>query len=137
VTAREVVVDPSAALALLGGEPAGAWVIDVLGDSSRRLMSAASLVELGIVLEARFGPVGAAVADRFLRDAQVEVVPFDRDQAELAIAAWRGFGKGRHRAGLNLGDCFTYALAAATQSAVLCTGEDFPATDLEVVGRPI
>lgn len=136
MTATEVVVDTSAAVALLTGESVGAWVMDVLDGARRRVLSAASLVELGIVLEARFGPVGSAVADRFLRDAAIEVVPLDREQADLAVTAWRRFGKSRHAAGLNLGDCFTYALAAALGLPVLCIGGDLPATDLEIVDRP-
>lgn len=128
-----VVVDSSAAVAVLTGEDDGGRIVDALDGVSTRLMSAASLVEVGIVLEARFGPVGAAVADRFLREAGIDVVPFDRAQAEIAIAAWRRFGKGRHPAGLNYGDCFTYALAAEQSLPVLCVGEDFPETDVEVV----
>ena len=129
-----LVVDTSAAVAILGGEDAGSRVIDALDGSSIRLMSAASLVELGIVLEARFGPVGLAVADRFLREASIEVEAVDADQARIAVEAWRRFGRGRHRAALNLGDCFTYALAATASLPVLCVGNDFTLTDLEVVG---
>ncbi len=129
---NSVVVDTSAAIAILTGEAQGADIIDVLGRSTRRLMSAASFAELGIVLEARFGPVGGAIADRFVREGSIDVVPVDMDQSEAAIAAWRRFGKGRHPASLNYGDCFTYALAATTGDPVLCTGHDFAQTDLEL-----
>jgi ribonuclease VapC len=128
-----LVIDTSAAMAILTGEPAGADLIEAVGGAGHLAISAATLVELGIVLEARFGPIGAAIADRLIRDARIEVVAVDREQADLAVAAWRRFGRGQHPAGLNLGDCFTYALAATTASAVLCTGGDFSATDLEVV----
>ncbi len=96
-------------------------------------MSAASFAELGIVLEARFGPVGGAVAERFTLEGGIEIVPVDTEQARLAIDAWRRFGKGHHRAGLNYGDCFTYALAVATQLPVLCVGDDFTHSDVGVV----
>lgn len=125
-----VVVDTSAAVAILTGEPAGAAIIGTLDHATQRLMSAASLVELGIVLEARFGPVGGAVAERFTREGSIEVVPVDFDQAQVAISAWRRFGKGRHPAALNFGDCFTYALAATTMLPVLFLGDDFNHTDL-------
>jgi ribonuclease VapC len=91
------------------------------------------VVELSIVLEARLGPAGGAVADRFVRDGGVEVVPFDRTQADRAIEGWRRFGKGRHAAALNLGDCFTYGLAVATGEPVLCVGDDVRRTDVAVV----
>jgi ribonuclease VapC len=74
-----VVVETSAAVAVLTGEPAGGRIIEILGMAKERLMSAASVVELGIVLEARFGPVGGAVADRFIREAAIKVAPFDLD----------------------------------------------------------
>lgn len=125
-----VVVDTSAAVAVLSGEAQGADIIEVLGRATRRLMSAASFVELGIALEARFGPVGGAIADRFAREGSIDVVPVDKDQAEAAITAWRRFGKGRHPANLNYGDCFSYALAMVTGELLLCTGNDFAQTDL-------
>jgi len=129
-----LVVDTSAAVAILTGEEAGGALIDALDRTGPRLMSAGALVELGIVLEARFGPVGMAVADRFVKAAGLEVVSVDCDQAGQAVAAWRRFGRGRHPAALNYGDCFTYALAAAESAPILCTGNDFAATDLEVIG---
>ena len=118
---------------MLTGEPVGATVIECLDRAGRALMSAASFVELGIVLEARFGPVGGAVAERFTREGGIEIVPLETEQARLAIEAWRRFGKGHHRAGLNYGDCFTYALAASAQLPVLCVGDDFAHSDIEVV----
>ncbi len=98
-------------------------------------MPAAIRVELGIVIEARLWPAGQDVVDRFLRDAKVDIVPVDADLAARAMTGWRRFGQGRHPAGLNFGDCFTYALAERTGHPVLCTGDDFAATDITVV-RP-
>ncbi|HXR41176.1 MAG TPA: type II toxin-antitoxin system VapC family toxin, partial [Acidothermaceae bacterium] len=106
---------------------------EALEATSVRVMSAATQVELGIVVEARLGPAGIDVVPRFIRDASVDVVAVDADNAERALGGWRRFGKGRHRAGLNLGDCFVYALADQTGYPVLCTGDDFGATDVEVV----
>ena len=98
-------------------------------------MPAAIRVELGLLIEARLWPAGQDVVERFLRDAKVDVVPVDADLADRAMSGWRRYGKGRHPAGLNFGDCFTYALADRTGHPVLCTGDDFAATDIAVV-RP-
>ena len=98
-------------------------------------MAAAIRVELGIVIEARLWPAGQDVVDRFLRDADVGIVPVDADLAARAMSGWRRYGEGRHPAGLTFGDCFSYALAERTGYPVLCTGDDFAATDIAVV-RP-
>lgn len=88
------------------------------------------MFEISIVLEARFGADGHGDLDLFLTTAEIDGVSFDRDQAELARKAIRRFGKGRHRAGLNLGDCFSYALAKSLATPLLHKGEDFIHTDL-------
>jgi len=129
----DVVVDTSAVVALLTGEPAGGPVAHAMEASDRLLMSAATLVELGIVLEARLGPVGTAVIERFRRASQLEVIEVDEETAHMAIDGWRRFGKGRHPAGLNYGDSFVYALASTAGASVLCVGDDFAQTDLPVV----
>jgi len=130
-----LVVDTSAAVAVILGEPGSEELAVCLENALARLMSAATRVELGIVIEARLGPAGQDVVDRFLRDAKVEIMPVDADLAARAMSGWRRYRKGRHPAGLNFGDCFTYALAERTGHAVLCTGDDFAATDISVV-RP-
>jgi ribonuclease VapC len=132
---RSLVVDTSAAVAVVLGEPGSEELAAHLEDALARLMPAAIRVELGIVIEARLWPAGQDVVDRFLRDAKVDIVPVDADMAARAMSGWRRYGKGRHPAGLNFGDCFTYALAERTGHPVLCTGDDFAATDLTVV-RP-
>ncbi|TDO49133.1 ribonuclease VapC [Kribbella sp. VKM Ac-2527] len=129
-----VVVDTSAMVAVLTAEPGCEWILDCLGDAESRLIAAPTAVELGIVLEAR-APGAVGIAHRVLRDAQITVVPFDADLADRAIDAWRRFGKGRHPAGLNLGDCFTYALAEETGFPILCVGDDFSRSDLPVLGK--
>lgn len=130
-----VVVDTSAAVSVIVGEPGTDELVAHLEEANQRLMSAASRVELGIVIESRLGAPGADAVERFLRDAAIEVVAVDVDAANRAVGAWRRYGKGRHRAGLNFGDCFSYALADSTGLPLLCTGADFAATDLEVL-RP-
>jgi ribonuclease VapC len=129
----DIVIDSSAIVALLTGEPAGGAVAHAIGNSDHLMISAGTVVELGIVLEARLGPVGTAVLERFLRASQVEVVQIDREAATAAIDGWRRFGRGRHPAGLNFGDSFVYALATITGASVLCVGEDFARTDLAIV----
>ncbi|WP_219418013.1 type II toxin-antitoxin system VapC family toxin [Pseudonocardia nigra] len=130
-----LVVDTSAVLAILQREPGDEYLISALDAATTRLISAATSVELGIVVEARLGAAGTEVVTSFLRDASVEIVPVDGDAADRALTAWRRFGKGRHPAALNFGDCFSYALADRTGLPLLCTGNDFAATDLDVV-RP-
>jgi ribonuclease VapC len=130
-----LVVDTSAAVAVILGEPGSEELAVHLEDALTRLMPAAIRVELGIVIEARLWPAGQDVVSRFLRDARVDIVPVDADLAARALSGWRRYGKGRHPAGLNFGDCFTYALAERTGHPVLCTGDDFAATDLTVM-RP-
>jgi len=130
-----LIVDTSAAVAVILGERGSDELAAYLEDAPVRLMSAAICVELGIVIEARLWPAGQDVVDRFLRDAKIDIVPVDTDLAARTVSGWRRYGKGRHPAGLNFGDCFTYALAERTGNPILCTGDDFAATDLPVV-RP-
>ncbi len=127
------VVDTSAVVAVLADGADAKAIVSVLDHVDHRLMSAATLVELGIVMEARLGPAGALAVERFLRDGDVAIVDLDRAQADRALDGWRRFGKGRHPSALNLGDCYTYALAAELGYPVLCTGDDFDRTDLDVL----
>ncbi len=134
-TRGSLVVDTSAAVAVILGEQGAGQLTTHLEDALARLMPAAIRVELGIVIEAKLWPAGQDVVDRFLRDAKIDIVPVDADLAARAMSGWRRYGKGRHPAGLNFGDCFTYALAERTGHPVLCTGDDFAETDIAVV-RP-
>ena len=128
-----MVVDTSALLALLLNEAeAPAFRLAMEADPVR-LLSAASLVEIGIVIEARVGEVGGRELDLLLQKAAIEVVAVDAEQADLARQAFRRFGKGRHAAGLNYGDCFSYALAQSSGEPLLFKGNDFSQTDLTVV----
>jgi ribonuclease VapC len=130
-----VVVDTSAMVAILTREPGHDWLSAQLASATERLMSAPAVLELGIVLEAR-APRAVGVAHRALREAQIRIVPFDEELAERAQEAWRRFGKGRHLAALNFGDCCTYALADQAGHPVLCVGEVFGRTDLPVLQPP-
>ena len=88
-----------------------------------------------MVVDGRAGAAGVAEAQRIVDEAGIVVVPFDESTVLEAHLAWQRFGKGNHPAALNYGDCFTYALAARTELPVLCVGDDFARTDLEVI-RP-
>ena len=129
-----LVIDTSAAMAILGSEPDGESLLTLLAETDERLISAGTLVELGVVLEARIGPAAGGIIERFLRDAEIELVPVERTHVDRALEGWRRFGRGRHRAALNFGDLFAYALATSAGYPVLCVGEDFAATDAGVMG---
>ncbi len=125
-----MVIDTSAVIALLMGESAAAKLEAALESDTVRLMSAASFVETAIVVEARYGEPGGRDLDLFIHKAQIQVTAVNAEQAEIARDAYRRFGKGRHRAGLNFGDCFAYALSKATGEPLLFTGTDFSQTDV-------
>ena len=128
-----MVLDSSAVLAVLFDEPERrAFTLSIERDP-RRLMSAGNVLESALVAEARRGESAGRELDLLLHRADVQVVPVDADQVELARSAWRRFGKGRHPAGLNFGDCFAYALAVASGEPLLFKGEDFRRTDIAAV----
>jgi ribonuclease VapC len=124
------VLDTSALVAVLTGEADGPALLAAIASAPRRLLSAATLVEASVVLDARLGDVASRELDLFLHRAGVQVVAVDRDQAEVARAGWRRYGKGRHPARLNYGDLFPYALAKTTGEGLLYVGDDFAQTDL-------
>ena len=127
---KAVVLDTSAVLALLQDEKEAERILAALVDAEVRRISAATVVEAGIVLQARYDDHGERELDLFLERAEVEVIPFSEEHAQLARQAFRRFGKGRHPAALNLGDCFAYALAVALDQPLLFVGTDFPATNV-------
>jgi ribonuclease VapC len=130
-----LVVDTSAAMAIVFDEPGADWLIGTLAGAQRRFMSAGTYLELGIVLESRYGPTGTGTADRFVADSEVEIVDVTAKIAQRSLEGWRRYGKGRHAAALNFGDCFAYGLASERDLPVLCTGEDFIQTDIRTL-RP-
>jgi ribonuclease VapC len=125
-----MVIDSSAILAILNDEPERRTFNEVIESAESRAISAATLVEVSIVIESRFGAEGIRDLDLFIERAGIEVVPMDREQAYVARRAYSRFGKGRHAAGLNYGDCFSYALAAVRGEPLLYKGEDFGRTDV-------
>jgi ribonuclease VapC len=128
-----MIVDSSALLAVLQLEPEAEAVSQALLQGHPRRLSAASFVETSIVVEARHADAGIRELDNLLHRAAIEIVAVDEQQARLAREAFRHFGKGRHKAGLNFGDCFAYALAKSLAEPLLCTGKDFRETDIAVV----
>jgi ribonuclease VapC len=124
-----MVIDTSALTAVLFDEPERDDLVRSIAAAPRRRLSAVSLVEASVVVEARRGEVAGRELDLFLHRASVEVVPVDGEQAEVARAAWRRYGKGRHPAGLNFGDLFAYALARTTGEDLLFKGGDLARTD--------
>ncbi len=128
-----MVIDTSALLAVLLQENDAERVAQAIDAGSPRLLSAANLLEASIVIESRKGEAGGRELDLLVYRAGIEVVAVDQNQAETARAAWRRFGKGRHPAGLNYGDCFAYALAKSRSLPLLFRGSDFSQTDIDCV----
>lgn len=125
-------VDASAVLAILLGEPDCERYARALVADGKRLMGVVSGLEAAVVIESKRGPAGARELDLLLHHARIEVAGMNAEQLELAREAYRRYGKGRHPAGLNLGDCCSYALARYTGEPLLCKGGDFPLTDVPV-----
>ncbi|WP_026620397.1 ribonuclease VapC (plasmid) [Ensifer sp. WSM1721] len=126
-----MVIDTSAIVAIAFNEPEAETYEQKVVDAPRRFISAATVLELAIVIEARLGEAGAAELDLWLYRAGVETVAVDTEQIAVARRAWRAYGKGRHPAGLNYGDCFSYALARTRSEPLLYKGDDFSRTDIE------
>ena len=126
-----MIIDTSALLAILLGEPDAGRYEDAIAAAWPRRMSAIALLEAAMVVESRGGAKAGHELDVLLEKAAVELVPVTSEHANAARRAWRRFGKGNHRASLNLGDCFAYALAKTTGEPLLFKGEDFNHTDVE------
>ena len=127
-----MVIDTSALAAIFFAEPERQAFLRAIIAAESRLLSAATVVETGIVLESRHGEAAGRELDLFIVRAGLEIVPVDAEQAEFARSAWRRYGKGRHPAALNFGDCFSYALAKFSGEPVLAKGTDFARTDIEI-----
>ena len=125
-----MVVDSSALLALLLGEPESAAFARAIAADARRIASAFTILEAAIVVETRKGGSGGRELDLLLHKAQIDVMIMDAGQVELARSAYRKYGRGRHPAGLNIGDCCSYALARFTGEPLLFKGDDFTKTDI-------
>ncbi len=131
-----MVIDSSALVAILLGEPEAEVFVPVIDEDPNRLVSAFSALEAGIVIEARKGESGGRELDLLLHRAGIEIVPLTAEQIEIARTAWRKYGKGRHPAGLNIGDCCSYALAKLAGEPLLFKGSDFSQTDIEAAYLP-
>jgi ribonuclease VapC len=125
-----MVIDTSALIAILFGEPEALSFTRAIADESRKMISSFNALESGIVVEARKGEAGGRELDLLMHRAQIEIVAMNADQTELARAAWRKYGKGNHPAGLNIGDCCAYALAKYSGEPLLFKGNDFSQTDM-------
>jgi ribonuclease VapC len=125
-----VIIDSSALIAILRAEPDARIYARRIEDESSRRISAANFVEVGIVIDASGDPVASRRVDEFIAEVGITIEPVTEQQAHLARAAYRDFGKGsKHRAKLNFGDCFAYALAKEKREPLLFKGSDFSFTD--------
>jgi len=125
-----IVVDASALIAILDKEPDAARYAEAIAEADSPLISAATLLELHIVMLNRHGARAAQIVERLIQDAAFQIENFTAQHVELAREAYARYGKGRNTAGLNYGDCFSYALAKATGLPLLFKGRDFSKTDL-------
>jgi ribonuclease VapC len=128
-----MVIDTSVLVAILLREIERRSFIEAIEAADSPRMSVASFVETSIVIESRYGAEGLRDLDRFISRAGIELIPVDREQGQLARSAFSRFGKGRHRAGLNYGDCFSYAAAISLGESLLCKGDDFIHTDVPIL----
>ena len=128
-----MIVDTSALVAILYREPEAQAFVELIHDADVCRISVANYVELSMVVESQLGPDGVRQAEAFLRRAGVVVEPVTIEHGELARQAFLDFGKGRHKAGLNFGDCFSYALAKRLEEPLLFKGDDFSRTDIQSV----
>ena len=128
-----MVIDSSAIVAILLVEADRERFTNLILEAETRVISAANVLESGIVLESRRGEAAGHEFDLFLNQAGVDIVPVDAEQIEIARMAWRRYGKGRHPAALNFGDCFAYALAKVLDEPLLSKGTDFARTDIQCV----
>jgi ribonuclease VapC len=128
-----MVIDTSAILAILQGERERRIFLEAIEAADSTRISVASFVETSIVIESRYGAEGLRDLDRFISRANVELIPVDAEQGQLARSAFSRFGKGRHRAGLNFGDCFSYAAAVSLGEPLLSKGDDFSQTDVPIL----
>jgi len=131
-----MVIDTSAVLAIFLDEPDAPLYESAIDSDSTRLISAASVLEAAIVLGTRFGDAGERELDLFLHKGKVQTMAVSEEQAEVGRFAYRNYGKGRHPAGLNFGDCFPYALSKTSGEPLLFKGDDFARTDVEPVALP-
>jgi ribonuclease VapC len=125
-----VILDASAILAVLLREPGCEDLLRLITESQVVAAGAPTLVETALVLSSRMRKNARVLLNEFLREAEVEIISFTRDHYEVAVDAFERYGKGRHSAALNFGDCMTYAVAQISGMPLLFTGRDFLKTDI-------
>jgi ribonuclease VapC len=130
-----MVIDTSALVAILLEEPEAEQFARAIAADPQRFICTFTVLEAGIVIEARKGESGARELDLLLHRAEIEMVSLTSEQVEIARSAWRIYGKGRHPAGLNIGDCCSYALAKSLDEPLLFKGGDFSQTDIKTALR--
>lgn len=128
-----MVIDPSAILAIIYGEPEELIFIQLINESEDCLLSAPGYVEASIVMGTKHGEQGVKNLNLLIEALSIIIVPFSAEQAQLGSEAFLKFGKGRHPAKLNMGDCFSYALAKSINQPLLFKGNDFIHTDIDKV----
>jgi ribonuclease VapC len=128
-----MVIDSSALIAILLDESDRPSFENAIERADVRLICAMTKLETGIVMVGRYGAAGGVRLDHLLERIRAIVIPFDEEQADIARDAFARYGKGRSRAGLNFGDCAAYALATAETEPLLCKGDDFAGTNIEIV----
>ncbi|MBZ5685433.1 MAG: type II toxin-antitoxin system VapC family toxin [Acidobacteriia bacterium] len=126
-----MILDASAIIAMLRAEPEARDLAAAMFSAGSRRVSAVNYVEAAVVIESGKDPVASRRFDDFFRASHVTIQAVTETQAQIARQAYRDFGKGRHKAGLNLGDCFAYALARDLDEPLLFKGTDFKHTDIE------
>ena len=125
-----MVIDSSALVAIVRGEPESGRFLLAIRAAFPRVVAAPTAIEASIVMLSKFGERGLADLEQLRDETRIEVAPLTSEHVLIAVDAFRRFGKGRHRAALNFGDCFSYALAKATGEALLCKGDGFDHTDI-------
>jgi ribonuclease VapC len=127
-----MIVDTSALVSILDQEAEAERLARAIAAASERMLSAANLVETGIVMQVRRGDEAARDLDLLLAKLKIDIIPVSGKQANLARKAFQHYGRGRHPAKLNFGDCFAYALAKDSSAPLLFKGNDFSQTDIMI-----
>ena len=128
-----MILDTSAVAAIMFQEPGHERLVDRMGSASALSIGAPTLAETGIVLSARLRADARGLLSRLLMEAEIGILPFTEAHFGVAVGAWRTFGRGRHEAALSFGDCLSYATARLADRPLLCVGDDFAKTDIELV----
>jgi ribonuclease VapC len=127
-----MIIDTSALVSILDQEAEAERLVRAIAADSERMLSAANLVETGIVMQVRRGDEAARDLDLLLAKLKIDIIPVSGKQANLARKAFQHYGRGRHPAKLNFGDCFAYALAKDSSAPLLFKGSDFSQTDIMI-----